>query len=116
MGMVGIDIEDVERFKNISESVMNRVYTKREIEYCKAKAKPETHFAGMWCAKEAVVKCLNDLKLPVTEIEILHKANGAPYVEISSKLQKYFKENDIKAIDISISHTDNYATAIAIQK
>ena len=112
--MVGIDIEEVERFKNLSSKVLNRVYTVQEIEYCNSKAKPETHFAGMWCVKEAVVKCLNNLQFPVSEIEVLHKENGAPYIKISSKIKEYFDENNIRGIDISISHTNNYATAIAI--
>lgn len=112
--MVGIDIEEVERFKNLSETVLNRVYTAQEIEYCYSKAKPETHLAGMWCAKEAVVKCLNNLQFPVSEIEILHKENGAPYIKMSSKIKEYFIKNNIQGVDISISHTNNYATAIAV--
>lgn len=111
--MIGIDIENVKRFKKINNHLIERVYTKNEIEYCNLRANPHIHFAGVWCAKEAVVKALNDLSLAVSEIEILHRDNGAPYVNITTKLQKYFDENKIKNIHISISHTKNIATAIA---
>lgn len=112
--MIGIDIEEVERFKNLSDKIINRVYTKSEVEYCNSKANPEMHFAGMWCCKEAVVKCLHDLKFPVTEVEILHNPDGAPYVNPTAKIQKYLVEKNIKSIQVSISHTRTYATAIAM--
>lgn len=112
--MVGIDIENIERFKNLSTHLIERVYTKNEIEYCKSRADSHIHFAGMWCAKEAVVKALNDLSLTVGEIEILHKSNGAPHININEKLKQYFEDKKIKNIHISISHTDQIATAIAL--
>ncbi len=112
--MIGIDIENIERFKNLSTHLIERVYTKNEIEYCKAHANSHIHLAGMWCAKEAVVKALSDSSLAVSEIEILHKSNGAPYININEKLKQYFDNKNIKNIHISISHTDQIATAIAM--
>ena len=112
--MIGIDIEDVERFKNLSQHLIERVYTVSEIEYCQKHKNPHIHFAGMWCAKEAVVKALNDLNLVVSEIEILHQNCGAPYVNITPKLKQYFDDKKIKNIHISISHTNTFSTAIAM--
>lgn len=112
--MIGIDIENIERFKNLSPHLIERVYTAQEIEYCKSHTNLYIHFAGMWCAKEAVVKALNDLTLAVSEIEILHKPSGAPYINATPKLQQYFDEKNIKNVHISISHTDTTATAIAM--
>lgn len=112
--MIGIDIEEVERFKNLDTYLIERVYTKSEIKYCNSRANSHMHFAGMWCAKEAVVKALNDLSLAVSEIEILHQSNGVPYLNITPKIEQYFKSNKIKNIHISISHTKQIATAIAM--
>jgi fatty acid synthase subunit alpha len=112
--MIGIDIENIDRFKNLDKHLMERVYSQNEIEYCQKYSDAHIHFAGMWCAKEAVVKALNDLSLAVGEIEILHKTCGAPYVNITPKLQQYFESKNIKNIHISISHTDAIATAIAL--
>lgn len=112
--MIGIDIENIDRFKNLNQHLIDRVYTINEIEYCKSHIKSHIHFAGIWCAKEAVVKALNDLSLAVSEIEILHKTNGAPYININEKMKQYFSKNEIKNIYISISHTDTIATAIAM--
>ncbi|MBQ8522332.1 MAG: holo-ACP synthase [Clostridia bacterium] len=112
--MVGIDIENIERFKNLSQHLIARVYTINEINYCQSRSNSHIHFAGIWCAKEAVVKALNDLSLTVSEIEILHKPSGAPYINITPKLQQYFESKNIKNIHISISHTDTVATSIAM--
>ncbi len=111
--MIGIDIEEVERFKNLDKHLIDRVYTKSEIEYCNSMPKPHVHFAGMWCCKEAVVKALSDLNLAVSEIEVLHERSGKPYINITPKLKEYFNVNKINAIEISISHTNKIATAIA---
>lgn len=112
--MIGIDIEQVERFKNLDKHLLERVYTQNEIKYCQKYQNSYIHFAGLWCAKEAVVKALAEIKIAISEIEILHKLNGAPYVNVTSKIKDYFDKNNIKNIHISISHTDTISTAIAM--
>ena len=112
--MIGIDIEDIKRFKNLDKHLIERVYTKQEINYCTSRAKSHIHFAGIWCAKEAVVKALTDLGLPVSEIEILHHENGAPYVNVTPTISEYLVKQKLQNIHISISHTDTIATAIAM--
>ena len=94
--MIGIDIENIERFKNLDNHLIERVYTKNEVEYCKKYAKAHIHFAGIWCAKEAVIKALTDLNLAVSEIEILHQSfaslvsNAEELVKlINNDLQNY---------------------------
>ena len=112
--MIGIDIEDIERFKSLSPHLIERVYTKSEVEYCCSRVDSHIHFAGIWCVKEAVVKALSDLNLAVSEIEVLHKSSGAPYINVTLGLQQYFNKHQIKNIHISISHTKTTAIAIAM--
>ena len=106
---IGCDIEDISRFKDKSETFLNRIYTKNEIEYCKKFSNPAPHFCARYCAKEAVVKALNDFKIKdvyYSDIEILNNSDGACYVVIK-------KYNDL-SIKISMSHCKNYATASVI--
>lgn len=112
--MIGIDIEEVERFKNLTPHLIERVYTKNEINYCNSYQNSHLHFAGIWCTKEACIKALNGLELALNEIEVLHTSKGVPYINITSRLKQYFIENNIKNIHISISHTNTIATSIAI--
>ena len=72
------------------------------------KSDPAIHFAGRFAGKEAIKKAILSsgiLKhISIKKIEII-SSDGIP--QVNMKLIK----NDIK---ISISHTDNFATATAI--
>src|SRR3989344_4750098 len=103
----GVDIESVERFKNLqtNENFINIVFTKKEIDYCMAKSEPYISFAGKFCAKEAVLKAVST-KLGMKEIEIINSSSGKPFV--------YIKGDKQDNISCSISHTEEYAVAFVI--
>ena len=115
----GTDIIEINRIKNSIENTgakfLNKVFTKKEIEYCESKNKQKyEHYAGRFAAKEAVFKAvskiLND-KYTVTwkDIGILNDIQGSPYVSLLNvDMEK------IENIDISISHCKEYATANAV--
>ena len=104
---IGTDIIEISRIKKaiLSEYFINRVFTKEEIKYAMNKGNPEQSFAGMFCAKESIVKAMgtgfSDMKFH--DIEILHDEKGKPYC---------IDEN----ILISISHCKEYATSVAFIK
>ena len=111
----GIDIIEIERVKESIESTegkfCERVYTKKEIEYCEnKKTQKYQHYAARFAAKEAVFKAISELleskfDIEWKEIEILNDGSGRPYVNI---LKKGLEINDI---DLSISHCKTYAVA-----
>ena len=114
---VGIDIEEVNRFSEIErdKNKLNKLFTKDEQEYFNRYSNKTCHIAGFFCAKEAVSKALKvslyrDI-YPIN-IEILHGKNGEPFVNLENVILKKLLNN--KKIDISISHTDKFATAICI--
>jgi len=109
---LGTDIVEIKRIrKNIdlkSTIFLNKIFTKKEIKYCQLKADPAIHFSGRFAAKEAIKKAILSsgiLKyISMKEIEII-SANSIPKVNVESI------DNCIK---ISISHTNDFATAMAI--
>lgn len=108
---VGVDIEDIERFKNKSQEFVERVFTPLEIEYCKKFSKPESHFAVRFCAKEAVIKALCALGITdvtFSQIEIYHNENMCPQVRILKELEKKVVFN------ISLSHDRTKAIAFVV--
>ncbi|MDO8510937.1 MAG: holo-ACP synthase [Nanoarchaeota archaeon] len=107
MVLTGVDIESVVRFKSLytNENFINIIFTKKEIDYCMGKSEPYISFAGKFCAKEAVLKAVNN-KLGMKEIEIVNSSSGKPLVYIKGK-----KKNNISC---SISHTEEYAVAFVI--
>ena len=113
--MIGIDILEVERIEKAlkKENFLNRGFTNQELEYVKQYKNIASHLTGFFCAKEAVMKALEDCKkMSFLDIEIYHNKNGKPYVKLYNKAQEIFIKNNYKNIDISISQTNNYATAI----
>ena len=105
---IGVDIEDIERFKDKSEAFLNRIFTTLELEYCHKFKHPESHLAARFCAKEAVVKALtalNVLDISYNEVEVFHNENKCPQKRKIKKLEKEI------CFQVSLSHDHTKAIA-----
>ena len=113
---IGTDIIKISRIdKLISDKgkhFLSHVFTENEQSICNAKASPYIHYGGKFAAKEAVKKALlscNDKKnIPFCSIEIQNRFDGAPKVILNDDM------GCSGNLQVSISHTDEYATATAI--
>jgi holo-[acyl-carrier protein] synthase len=107
---IGIDIVEVNRIAKLikSKAFLRRVFTAQEIAYCSAKKNKAQHFAVRFAAKEAVYKALGQAALSLTDIGVKNQPSGKPEVYIRGK-----RESDIA---ISLTHTDLYAAAVALNK
>ncbi len=93
---VGVDIEAVSRFTDVRPGL----FTDSELQHAGDRAESR---AGIWCAKEAVVKAVSKWHLlSVRQVEITHD-EGRPTVVVPG-----FR------VDVSISHTRDYAVGFAI--
>ena len=116
---IGNDIIEIERIeKAISkEGFKNKIYTQRELENIKKRGNRAETYAGVFSAKEAISKAIGTgvREFFLTDLEILNDDLGKPYVVVSEKLDKIIKskKKDYQ-IEISISHSKKYATAMAI--
>lgn len=105
---IGIDIEDISRFKDKPEAFIKRVFTVNEISYCTGYANPESHFAVRFCAKEAVIKALSGLDIKgvaISDIEIYLDKNNCPQVRILKELERQ------AVFEVSLSHDRTKAVA-----
>jgi phosphopantetheine--protein transferase-like protein len=102
---VGIDIQSrselfPESIKDLKSSEeLLRIFTLREIAYAENKPDPYQTLTGLFAAKEAVIKANNLSLNNLSEIEIEFSENGRP-----SSIHS----------EISISHSLDFATAIAV--
>ena len=112
----GTDIIEIDRVKDSIEKLGNpfldRVFTKKEIDYCESKKKQKyQHYAARFAAKEAAFKALSEKikdKFSVSwkDFEVVNDEQGKP------KLNVYNVNLDnIEDIDICFSHCKNYAVA-----
>ena len=116
---IGNDIIEIERIeKAISkESFKNKVYTQRELKNIKKRGDRVETYAGIFSAKEAISKAIGTgvREFSLTDLEVLNDDLGKPYVVVSERLDKIIKsKKEGYQIEISISHSKKYATAVAI--
>ncbi|MDQ7816132.1 MAG: holo-ACP synthase [Melioribacteraceae bacterium] len=116
---VGIDIIEIKRIKKsvdrYGERFLNKIYTAIELEYSLKKKNKYQHLAARFAAKEAIYKALSSDTNEVyswQDVEIYNEVNGLPKVKFSGSLKDYL--NHGKELKISMSHSENYVTCVAI--
>jgi holo-[acyl-carrier protein] synthase len=118
---VGTDIVSVARISTLIREgggkFLERWFTPLEIDYCSRKAEPGRHFAARFAAKEAIVKALPltwEGLPPWGSIEIANDPWGAPTVRLHGTVLDAATRAGVGAVQVSLAHCDEYATAIAL--
>lgn len=117
----GVDIIEVRRIecavKKWGRRFTDKIYTKRELAYCKGKGAPEEHLAARFAVKEAVYKAFGgDGKMSIlwTDVEILNEGNGKPKAILKGSAKRLKEKRRISKVVVSLSHTRNYAVGNCI--
>jgi len=111
---VGLDVEDIRSMPEAADYWEHEFYhgsfAKSEIAYAVLHPDPRTHFAGFWCAKEALRKCDASFAGVAPELTaVAHDANGRPYLTLETEAGP-----ERLAHAVSISHTADVATAVVV--
>ncbi|EIM78737.1 holo-acyl carrier protein synthase [Nitritalea halalkaliphila LW7] len=111
---IGTDIEEVDRFARLlgrKPTLIDRLFFPSEWREELPAARRAMSLAGIWCAKEAVVKAFAPfIALDIRQVEILkHPSKGYPYVvlHVDAPFARPFQ------LSVSISHTRTLAQAVA---
>ncbi len=115
----GTDIVEIKRIEETIEkfgkTFFYKVFTDEEIKYCESKGKMRfQHYAARFAAKEAIFKAIsnfldNKFSIGWKNMEVTNDQNGRPKIELLN-----CKIDNIKNIDISISHCKEYAVAMVV--
>lgn len=102
---VGIDIEEIDSMPVVNDFREDEFYkmnfSAQEISYCLLQQNPYASFAGLFAAKEAIIKADNKYRSNIFNTIIIdHLPEGKP-------LHNEFH--------LSISHTNQFAIAVAVQ-
>ena len=113
---IGVDIVEVDRIRDSvqrwGQRFLKRVFTPREIEYCLGQRNRYTSLAARFAAKEAVSKAIGpQIGINWTDVEIVNTHHGKPEVKLKGKAAQATTGGEIL---LSLSHTKNYAVAVAI--
>ena len=117
---IGIDLIEIERVEALimdsTPEGLSKIFTQQEQAYCNRYKKKFAHFAGRWAAKEAIAKALGvgfGKELGLLDLEILPDHLGKPIASLSPKAAAHFGP---LTIELSITHSNHYAAAVALIK
>ncbi|MBI1827085.1 MAG: holo-ACP synthase [Planctomycetes bacterium] len=117
----GIDLIECERIARVLENhgkrFLDRVLTVAEQERAEHFADPIPFIAGRFAAKEAILKMIGTGwrgEIAWTDMEILPNELGQPIVRLCGATARRAEAIGINRVNLSITHTKNYAAASAI--
>lgn len=111
---IGIDIEDISRFKKLNltknNRFLNKIFTMSELNYCFSKKNVASSLATKYVGKEATIKALSsvDKTIEYKSIEITNDSSGVPRVNLNLEKEKKYE------ILISLSNEEERAIGVAI--
>ena len=117
----GIDLIEVARIRasheKFGERFLQRILRPAEIAYCFSHKNPAPFLAARFAAKEAISKAFGTgigRQLGWQDMEVGRKESGEPFVILHDGGLKLLQERAGRIVHLSLSHTANYATAMAI--
>ena len=115
---VGTDLIEIARVRSALErypGFRERCFTEAERAYCDSRPNPPQHYAARFAAKEAVGKALGfgvARAFAWRDVEIAGRPK--PAVRLSGRVRAWAERAGAGAIDLSISHSRELATAVAV--
>lgn len=118
---IGIDLVENDRIEKIiqkwGDKFLLRVFSDREITYCKRHTQAAIHYGARFAVKESFLKAIGTglgRGVKLLEIEVINEESGKPGISLSGGAQEYFMKAGITKIHLSITHTKNYASAMVL--
>ena len=118
---LGVDIVETARLAAAiarqGEPFLDRVFLQSERAYCAQAGVPERCYAARFAAKEAVAKAFATgigAQLGWRDIEVVRPASGEPTVLLPGTGAETAARLGIRAVRLSLSHSEHYAVASAI--
>ena len=118
---IGIDIIEVARVaashEKFGERFLNRILHPSEITYCLSHKNPAPFLAARFAGKEAISKAFGTgigAQLSWRDMEICRKESGELFVVLHGKGKELLEKRSARVALISLSHTENYTTAVAV--
>jgi holo-[acyl-carrier protein] synthase len=117
---IGIDAVAVSRLQRLvegDEQRQERLFTARELAYCRRKRRLYEHLAARFAAKEAVLKAFGtgiSQRMRWTEVEVLNERSGRPRIVLAGAVADFAARHGLSQLDVSLTHTEDLAFAHAV--
>jgi len=117
---IGTDLIEVKRIGKLIEKsgrFRDRVFTRREIEYCERKKNKAHSYAARFAAKEAFFKALGTgwrKGVAFKDAEVINEPSGKPELVLYGRSKEISEHYHIKNIHVSLSHVSEYAQSVVV--
>jgi holo-[acyl-carrier protein] synthase len=115
---IGVDILEIDRIQHsideLGDNFLQRVFTEKEIRYCRSKHNAGQHFAARFAAKEAVSKALATGwrgNFAWKDVEVMNDSLGQPHITLYGELREVVGE---VSIHVSLSHSRSHVVAMVM--
>jgi holo-[acyl-carrier protein] synthase len=108
--------QSVERY---GERFLSRVFTSREIEYCRRKKNAAESFAARFAAKEAGAKALGtgiSRGVGWLELEVARAPGERPVLQLTGRAAARARSLGVAHISLSLTHSRDTALAVVIME
>ncbi|HEY7763100.1 MAG TPA: holo-ACP synthase [Actinomycetota bacterium] len=115
---LGVDICEIARMERAlarHPTMRGRVFTRAEIAYCDAKARPAESYAGRFAAREATIKALGGYRgKRWQDISVGRAPTGAPSIVLEGQAKARADALGVSQVLITVTHERTSAVAFAV--
>lgn len=117
---IGVDMLEIARMQHALDErpyFIRRLFTEDERMYCEHTARPAEHYAGRFAAREAVLKALGlgfGNGVGIGDVSVMRDDSGRPRVLLAGRAAEVAREQGVREVALSISHTHDVAVANAV--
>ena len=115
---IGVDIIEIERIEAAMRNprFLNEYFSKREQELFISRHNSVNCIAANFAAKEAFAKALGlgVRGFRLSEVEVMRKSNGMPYLILSGNAEELASQLGTKIFHLSLSHSKGNAIAFVV--
>jgi holo-[acyl-carrier protein] synthase len=115
---LGVDICEIARMERAlarHPTMRGRVFTRAEIAYCDAKARPAESYAGRFAAREATIKALGGYRgKRWQDISVGRAPTGAPSIVLEGQAKARADALGVSQVLITFTHERTSAVAFAV--
>ena len=117
---VGVDLVHVPRLRRLlleQPGIGGRLFTANELRACADRRNTVNRLSARFAAKEAVLKALGTglgPRMRWLDVEIVNEPWGRPVVRLHGEVAAAGARRGARSVDISLSHTADYALAHAV--
>jgi holo-[acyl-carrier protein] synthase len=120
---VGTDLMEIPRIAQSIERFgtrfLERVFTAREIAYCRQKKNAAESFAARFAAKEAGAKALGtgiSHGVSWLELEVAREPSGRPVLQLSGRAADRARALGVTRVSLSLTHSREVALAVVVME